>query len=117
MLLASRVHAVHFNNKPLLRRTKLDQQDWGSNQSELILGYSHLGIQTSHLIFTFPDGLYSSVFSLHMWKTWENLEKCLQSSFLHLAKKIVNCLQWYFLEGELSLSYPFMIKGHITPIN
>ena len=33
------------------------------------------------------------------------------------SQKIFNCLQLYFLEGELSWSYPFMIKGHITPIN
>ena len=37
--------------------------------------------------------------------------------FCKVSTDIVNCLQLYFLEGELSWSYPCMIKGHITPKN
>ena len=35
----------------------------GSNHQELIVGSSHLRIQSSHLIFTFCAGLHSSVFT------------------------------------------------------
>ena len=59
----------------------LNSTQWGYNKPELILGSSHLRIQSSHLVITFSAGLHSS----H--------GRNLQPSLLHFA---ILCLSFLY---------------------